>query len=214
MRRTNLIPADLAVHSRFTFKTQFDYLLFLSAVVMFTFFLLILIFQLIGIGFFTFQGKIQARKVASITGALSENKRIKKNLAGQIEGWQEKAALAKERVVYLKEAMEQDILWSRVLEKLNSFVPARLWMKKLSLDKKLITIKGNAYNNLLISTFMSNLSNSNFFTNVNLSYIKKTKAKTSKKDEAKVGGDREVIEFEIACRLLDSDIGDIEIKSE
>ena len=214
MRRTNLIPADLAVHSRFTFKTQFDYLLFLSAVVMFTFFLLILIFQLIGIGFFTFQGKIQARKVASITGALSENKRIKKNLAGQIEGWQEKAALAKERVVYLKEAMEQDILWSRVLEKLNSFVPARLWMKKLSLDKKLITIKGNAYNNLLISTFMSNLSNSNFFTNVNLSYIKKTKAKTSKKDEAKVGGDREVIEFEIACRILDSGIGDIESKSE
>ena len=207
MRRTNLIPDDLALNSRFTFKARFEYRLFLLAVIMFALFLFISIFQLIGISSFTFRVKAQNRKITSIAGALIENKRVEKNLASQIKGWQEKTALAKERAAYLKETMERGILWSEVLSKLNSLVPPRLWMRELSLGKKLITIKGNAYDNLLISTFMSNLSNSGFFTNVDLSYTRKIKETTLKKDDAKVEQDKGIIEFEIACRLLNSGNG-------
>lgn len=197
MHRTNLISEDLiSGQSRITFKTQADYLLFLAFVAIICIFVAILIFQLIGIGIFAYQVKVRGSKSAAITKSLEENKRVNENLASQIQNWQDKTNQLEQRINFLKEEIAQDILWSQVLEKLNSFIPARLWLVKLSLEKEAIIIKGNTYDNLLISTFISNLSTSDIFTNTNLNYTRKKKAKRSDN----LG--REVIEFEITCQLI------------
>ncbi|MDP1853541.1 MAG: PilN domain-containing protein [Candidatus Omnitrophota bacterium] len=198
MRRTNLIPqALLSAQSRFTFKTQLEYSLFIGGVVILALFVTLEIFQLIGIGIFAYQAKLGNNKLISLTRELRENTKARENVEAQIKSWRDKAAQTKERMAFLEEEVKGGILWSGVLEKLNSFVPARLWLIKLSLGKDIIKIKGNTYDNLLISTFISNLSNSEFFTEIALNYAQKSKLKEGVDGE----GGREVIEFEITCRM-------------
>lgn len=198
MRRTNLIPQSLlSAQSRFTFKTQLEYSLFIGGVVIMAIFIILEIFQLVGLGIFAYQEKLRSDKLISLTRALQENTKVRENVEAQIKSWRDKTAQAKERMAFLEEEIKGDVIWSGVLEKLNGFVPARLWLIKLSLGKDIIKIKGNTYDNLLISTFMSNLSNSEFFTDITLNYAQKSKSKEGVDGES----GRDVIEFEITCRM-------------
>lgn len=198
MRRTNLIPQSLlSAQSRFAFKTQLEYSLFIGGVVILAVFITLEISQLVGIGIFAYQAKLRNNKLTFLTRDLRENTKVRENVEAQIKSWRDKTAQAKERIAFLEEEVRGDILWSSVLEKLNGFVPARLWLVKLSLGKDIIKIKGNTYDNLLISTFISNLANSEFFTEIALNYAQKSKIKEGVDGE----GGREVIEFEITCRM-------------
>lgn len=199
MRRINLIPQPLLrAQSRFTFQTQGEYFFFIICLVIFSLFLVLEIVQLTGIGIFAYQIKTRNNRLALLSRQLSENSKARENIEAQLKSWRDKSTQAKERITFLENEVRQDLAWSAILEKLNSLVPARLWLVKLSLGKDLIKLKGNTYDNLLISTFISELSNSNVFTDITLAYAQKNKLKESIDGEAS----REVIEFEITCRLM------------
>ncbi|MEK6715044.1 MAG: PilN domain-containing protein [Candidatus Omnitrophota bacterium] len=199
MRRTNLIPQSLLrAQSRFTFQTQGEYFFFILCLVIFSFFLVLEIVQLTGIGIFAYQIKTKNNRLAQLSAQLSENSKARENIEAQLKSWRDKSRQTKERITFLENEVRQDLAWSAILEKLNSLVPARLWLVKLSLGKDLIKLKGNTYDNLLISTFISGLSNSNLFTDITLVYAQKNKLKEGSDGEA----GREVIEFEITCRLM------------
>lgn len=198
MRRTNLIPNEVArMQSRFTFKTQSDYLLFVASTAIVVICLAVSILQLAGIGIFTYKAKTAKQKLASVVRSLEENKKSRDNLDKQIKGWQEKTAQAEKRIAFLNETMTQDVAWSKVLEKINTLVPPRLWLVKLYLSPEAIKIKGNTYDNVLISAFISNLSESGAFGDINLNYTQKKKSK----QESAGALAEEVVEFELFCRL-------------
>lgn len=199
MRRTNLIPQTLlSAQSRLTFKTQGEYALFLILISIFSLFLVLEVFQVLGIGIFAYQIKMQNNKLTSLKKQLSENNKIREDFEKQIKGWRERTKETEAKIAFLESEVGQDVVWSGVLAKLNSFLPARLWLVNLYLSKDLITIKGNTYDNLLISTFISNLSSANLFSDINLGYVRKNRIKAG----ADSLSEREIIEFEITARLI------------
>lgn len=199
MRRTNLIPNEvISRQTRFTFKTQSDYLLFLAFVIATAVFIVVFLFQLINRGILSYQVGSDSKRLQHSSQLLEKNKKSKEELDVKIKNWQEKTKQAQDRIVFLDEAVTQDIAWSNILEKLNTLIPARLWLVKLSLSADLIKIKGNTYDNLLISTFISNLANSGSFSDINLNYTQKKKLR----QEPESAISEEVMEFELTCKLI------------
>lgn len=199
MRRTNLIPQALFnAQSRFTFRTRGEYYFFLICVSIFSLFFILEIFYLFGIGFFSYQNKYYNNRLVVLTRQLNENTKARENIGSQIKNWRQKVNLIKEKTEFLKKETKQDIRWSEILEKINNLKPPRLWLVKLSLTKDMIKLKGNTEDNLLISTFISNLSNSGFFTGVTLNYTQKIKMGES----IEGAGAPEVIEFGIDCQFV------------
>ncbi|PIQ88306.1 MAG: hypothetical protein COV72_08345 [Candidatus Omnitrophica bacterium CG11_big_fil_rev_8_21_14_0_20_42_13] len=200
MHRTNLMSDDLTSgQSPFSFKTQFDYIMFLSFVVAICLFVAITIFQLITIGYYSYRVKQSSSELSSLSQRLSENRRVGDNISAQINSWQQKSKEAETRIEFLDKELKTNVAWSGVLEKLNDLLPARLWMVKLSLSEELIAIRGNTYANVLITTFISNLFHSGVFTDVNLSYAKKKRSQQVLEGIA----EPEIIEFELTCRLIE-----------
>lgn len=198
MRRTNLIPQEmLSMQSRFTFKTQSEYMFFIASVALFAILIVLEIFQLFGIGIFNLQINARDRRLSYLSRQLSENTRLKESIDAQVNGWRGKASQSKDRITFLENEVKQNFAWSSVLEKLNRLIPSRLWLTKLSLSEEVVKIKGETYDNLLISNFITYLSDSGSFGDMTLDYAQKKKTK----DGAGNFAEREVIEFEITCRL-------------
>jgi Tfp pilus assembly protein PilN len=171
--RVNLIPDELKA-KKTTVKLPFKYL------------------TVLGLGLIyiaTFHIGI-SKKVNEMDKKIAALKETKLKLAAA-EKLMDRIDLIKKTSATLTEVVKKRIYWSDILKEMSHIIPQDLWLKSLSsrdttivvdiegsdetvekLYKELI-IKGSAYKNETIKTFVENLENSYFLDKIKLSYTQK-----------------------------------------
>ena len=81
--------------------------------------------------------------------------------------------------------------WTIVLTRLSEIVPQNLWINNINMDKELITIVGTTFDNEIVSKFMEQLDESEYFEKTSFNYTQK-----------KEFNDKPVIGFEVTTHAI------------
>ena len=182
MKRVNLIPSEKHALSFFAEKQRKKMILGLLLFVGICF-----LWQTTMI--VRYQGHIVRKK-----RALKELQATLTKATSSFETMQAKQALLEkerktieQRLALLKESKRENIPWSKVLLQLGELVPKEMGLRKISLNKDVITIEGTTVDNAVISDFMIKLDDNKYFQNTTFRYTQKAK--------------EEGVEFEVATHL-------------
>jgi Tfp pilus assembly protein PilN len=94
----------------------------------------------------------------------------------------------------LNKAQSERFAWADSLARLGELLPPDLWIKKITLNKEIITIGGTTFDNTAVGNFMAKIDASDYFYQTNFNYTQKAELT-----------ERPVINFEVTTHLRRKD---------
>ena len=101
------------------------------------------------------------------------------------------AARIEEKFKILQQVQGERIAWAKILAHLSELVPKDLWINKVNLNKKVIILTGTTFDNAIVSRFMAELDESDYFKDTSFNYTQKAKLT-----------DKPVMNFEIITHIV------------
>ncbi|TRZ51464.1 MAG: hypothetical protein D4S01_04700 [Dehalococcoidia bacterium] len=193
MQRVNLIPKELGLRPTVQFKSKvlMRRIAFLPLIVIFFCFINSLS-QFVKAHNLQNRLRIAKEKLAVTKRKLEDTATSHDYLQKQIDEGEQKAQLLKEQKESFDQELRGAIKWSNILIELSRIIPKKTWLNSVLLNRGILTIKGSAFSNLEVSTFLKNLENSPLFTGVE---FKSTERKELEEKKEKVA------EFQIIGKL-------------
>jgi Tfp pilus assembly protein PilN len=174
MRRVNLIPYEARKKSIISDERQFR-IIKLGIIL----FILLLCWQMSALFRYQININIQNKQIAELQQELAESNEIFKALKQNREAVNNQRKLVAQRLSLLQETRERGIPWSKVLIQLGELVPSKVWLKKMMLNGKMLTLEGASTESTRVSDFMAQIDNSNLFERTGFNYMQKNEAKDS-----------------------------------
>lgn len=193
MKRINLIPEEarkvtLAKWFKSLYFGQGPSRFILLGVSIFVIFNIYISFSLLRYKLAVSLGRNKVSKMMNkITEAQDAAAKIKAQ-ADQVAG---ESKLIQDKLDVLLEGRADKIAWAGVLERLSRILPENLWVNKVVMNSKTITLDGVTFDNEVVGKFMSDLDKSGYFNQTGFNYTKKSEL-----------SGRPVIEFEVVTRLI------------
>ena len=176
MKRINLIPRDSEqIFNKRWIKYQLRKNRFLQSSIVIVFILLLFnIWQATSIIRYKTLISFGNKKMASAQAKLNKSSLVlisiekeKAVIDGQLE-------IHEKKLDVLNHAQRDKYRWAKLMKKLTEIVPNDLWLNKVVLNDRPITINGKSSDNSVVSSFMEALDESGYFQETNFNYTEKT----------------------------------------
>lgn len=193
MKRINLIPPEAKKITpkkwlnTYLFKSRTSRLIALAVIV----FISINLWQATSFLRYKFAVTQGKKNIAKLQTRLVQSQDAYDQIRGQKEEIQKEIKRIEEKFEILQQAQKERLAWAKVLLHLSELVPQDLWINKISLNKKLMTIVGTTFDNTIVSRFMAKLDESEFFQDTSFNYTQKKKLT-----------DKAVINFEVTTHVV------------
>ena len=116
---------------------------------------------------------LQKKNLKDLEVELIQSKDEQQKIRDKIDVIEQENKYLKKRLSFLEKAGQEVIKWSEVLLSLSKSAPPDLWMKKICLNRQIITLDGTALNNNLVSDFMIKLDESGYFRATGFNFTQK-----------------------------------------
>jgi Tfp pilus assembly protein PilN len=130
-------------------------------------------------------------KVSKMVEKMTEAQNAAAKIKIQMEQVVRESKYTQDKLDVLMEARTDKIAWAGILERLSKLLPENLWVNKVVMNDKTITIDGVTFDNEVVSKFMSELDKSGYFHQTGFNYTRKSEL-----------SGRAVIEFEVVTHLV------------